>query len=119
MEIDASSRRAVIRRTILIVGLATIAAGLGAATAFAAGMAATAGPLQGKYLYYLALVCLALLGLVLLALTWLVLRTISGRFRPVHHEPTEYVDAWSLAGKRFKLDKSQADDQQPEDSGSQ
>lgn len=60
---------------------------------------------------------LAWLALVMLAINvvisfWLVLRVLFARNRRVHiGGSTPYVDAWSAAGERFRLDDSDEEDE--------
>lgn len=51
----------------------------------------------------LAWASLLALGLVLILLLWAIMRFVSARMRPQRHAPTDYIDAWSLAGERMKL----------------
>lgn len=64
-----------------------------------------------KLLRLLAWMSVAMLGLTLLMLFWLVVRFMMRRIRPQGHGPTEYVDAWSLAGKRVKPQVEVLDDE--------
>ena len=70
-----------------------------------------AAPDLRDYLGRLAWLCLAMLLLTLLGLVWIVVRYAIHRTRPPsRHEPTEYVDAWAIAGKRFKLQDGDLDE---------
>ncbi len=56
-----------------------------------------------KMLAKLAGLSLVMLCITLVMLFWLVARFLLHRFRGTSHsQKTEYVDAWSLAGKRMK-----------------
>ena len=89
---------------MLAICLAAIAVALAMVVAMAAReVPGSAGP-KREYLYYLALTSLLLLGVTLVMLGWIVVRFVvywiaARRARSV----TPYVDAWSLAGKRFQL----------------
>ncbi len=54
--------------------------------------------------------CLMVLGITLLLLVWLAVRFIAFRLHPTEAaKPTQYVDSWSLAGKRFNLPQDDSD----------
>jgi hypothetical protein len=59
---------------------------------------------RGEGLARLALLTFIFMALAVLLLAWAVIRMIGRLLEPKHHEPTEYVDAWSLAGRRVTPD---------------
>jgi len=62
----------------------------------------------------LAWLSVALLGLTSVLVFWMAVRLLRMHFRPSHlGEATPYVDAWALAGERFRLDEH--DDKPPSD----
>lgn len=63
-----------------------------------------------KMLARMAWICVAMLGLTLLMLFWLVAHALTQRLRGPRHAPTEYVDAWRLAGERAKPEE---EDEEP------
>lgn len=103
---------------ILIVALIAIAAGLVALTLLTARAAGEVkDPDLHMVLARLAWVATALLCLTLLLLLWAMMRFVRSRIRfTTERTPTPYVDAWALAGKRFKLPE---EDDEGEDSDSE
>ena len=111
---------------ILIVALVAIAAGLAALTlltARAAGQVKEPPEMQTA-LARLAWVAMLLLSFTLVLLLWAVMRFVRSRIRfSDERKPTPYVDAWALAGKRFRLpevddegdEKDSEDDDEDED----
>jgi hypothetical protein len=101
---------------LVIVGQVAIAAGLVAMLVITIqGAVAISDPDARKLLLRLAWLSLLLLLLMLLLMVWAVIRHIRYRLRPAPpFKPTPYVNAWELAGKRFKLED---DDTEDEDSG--
>ena len=66
------------------------------------------------YYVRLALSMLALLGVVLVAIVWLMIRGIQRQLYSPHSRPrTEHVDAWAMAGQRYRNE----DDRDDEDDG--
>lgn len=111
---------------ILIVALIAIAAGLVALTLLTARAAGEVkDPDLHMVLARLAWVATALLCLTLLLLLWAMMRFVRSRIRfTTERTPTPYVDAWALAGKRFKLpeeddegEDSDSEDDDPDDEG--
>ena len=95
----------------IIVGLATL-------TFIMLRQSAMAGENWQEYLVNLAVVSLVLTLMSLVVFGWIVMRYLSYRLtlKQAAHKPTEYVDAWALAGKRFKLpdgDDPQGQDKNP------
>lgn len=68
-----------------------------------------------KLLSRLAWISMAMLGLTLVMLFWIVAHYLMGRFRPQGHQPTEYVDAWKLAGQRVKPPQEPPGDEDPDE----
>ncbi|MCE5276631.1 MAG: hypothetical protein ABFD92_14735 [Planctomycetaceae bacterium] len=59
--------------------------------------------LQQEYRYKMAWIATALLGMTVLLLAWMVIRHMAPRWNRPHKPPgSDYVDAWSLAGRRAK-----------------
>ena len=117
MEIDRVKRSRTIGSVAAIVVLMLIAAGC-ATTLIIAARAAGAtlpGSAPRKAFARLALLSTATLGLSLVLLVWWAARLMSYLLRPTQgpHAPTPHVDAWSVAGKRFRLDED--DDEDDED----
>ena len=121
METDQPTWLGTVKYIVLALLLAAMAVALGAVVVYAARGAQAAGPEKREYLYYLAWTCLVLLGLVVVALVWIVARFVAYRAGPPRPwSRTPYIDAWSLAGKRFRLKKQdrQEDDKEEGDGGS-
>ncbi len=58
----------------------------------------------------LAWICAALIGLTLLLVAWATIRYVRFRLHPGGARPSPpHIDAWSVAGQRFKLDETQKD----------
>lgn len=93
---------------LLVVLLIVIAVGLGWLTVMTAQAAAATRDQDqalAKRLGELAWLSLALLGMTLILLLWSVMKLLRGPFVSIRrHEPTPYVDAWSEAGQRLKID---------------
>lgn len=105
MEIDRSKTLSVLRHAILAVCLAAIAIGLGVMVFLAAQRIPEAAGPKRKYFSYVALTSVLLLGATLVALGWVLVRLVMDRLGARKaRSVTPYVDAWSLAGKRFKLE---------------
>ena len=72
---------------------------------------ADADPNVQKGLARMAWLSMVVLGMSLLLLSWVLLRWIIYLVRPRQHAPhSPYINAWSLAGERFKLDRDDQDD---------
>ena len=111
---------------ILIVALIAIVVGLVALTLLTARAAGEVkDPDLHMVLARLAWVATALLCFTLLLLLWAVMRFVRSRIRfSTERAPIPYVDAWALAGKRFKLpeedddgEDSDSQDDDPDDEG--
>ncbi len=78
---------------------------LGMFVAVATNAAAGADKETRRFLVHMAWVAVVLLSLAAIVLIWLCLRRIKEHFFDRPNRPhDEYVDAWSLAGRRFELD---------------
>ena len=111
---------------ILIVALIAMAAGLVTLTLLTARAAEEVkGTDLHMVLARLAWVATALLCLTLVLLLWAVMRFVRSRIQfSTKGTPIPYVDAWALAGKRFKLpeeddegEDSDSEDDDPDDEG--
>jgi len=106
VEIDRPKTSRNVSFVVLFVGLAIIAAGLAVLLAMIAAEASGATGRLRDYLVLLAWLSLSLLGLTLVMLTWVMIRYIVHRIDiRGGRSSTPYVDAWSLAGRRFKLEE--------------
>ncbi|MCJ7545188.1 MAG: hypothetical protein MUP47_11635 [Phycisphaerae bacterium] len=106
MAIDRPSVLRSVDFAIVAISLAVIGTALGCLVFITTGHAAAAtDPNVRRYLLRLAWISLTLLLFVVLVFVWLVVRRVSLRMRQRRQpaEPTPYLDAWALAGKRFKL----------------
>jgi len=101
---------------IVVVGLVAISAGLVAMLVITTQAAfRTTDPAARKLLARLAWLSLALLCLAVVMVIWCVLRRIRYHVRSQRlPKSSEYVNAWELAGKRFKLPDEPEDDSDPE-----
>lgn len=111
MAIDRPSTLPSIDFAIVAISLAVIGTALGCLVFVTADhAAATTDPATRRYLARLAWMSLALLMLVVVLFVWLVVRRISARVRHRRRPagPTPYLDAWTLAGQRFKLSSEDA-----------
>ncbi len=58
---------------------------------------------QQEYRYRMAWIATALLGMTLLLLAWMMIRHLAPRWQRKSKPPgSDYIDAWSLAGRRAK-----------------
>ncbi len=112
MEIDPEPAGRNISQIILIVMLAVMAGGLFVVTAMAANLAGEVENIdQRRVLARIAWVAISLMGLALVVLLWTVMRYFRSRMQlGQHREPTPYVDAWSLAGKRMQVPTEEDDE---------
>jgi membrane protein implicated in regulation of membrane protease activity len=113
IETDTASRSTSF--TVVLVGLVIICVGLGAMMFITIeAVSATTDQAARKLLARLSWLSLVLLCLAVLMTTWVVLRYVRHRLRDgaaTPAEPSQYVNAWELAGKRFQLNE----DNEPED----
>jgi len=113
MEIEQTNRLRIAGFVVLTGALVLILAGCAAMLVIATRAAALADPHTKRVLARLAWLAAAILGLALLLLLWAVMRFVANRIRPRgQRTPTAYVNAWAVAGQRFKL--QEADEEQDE-----
>jgi len=67
---------------------------------------AATDPERRDFLAKLALICFITVLWDFILLVWVAWRLIAYRLRPTRHGPTPYINAWALAGRRFRLRKS-------------
>ena len=120
MEIDRPQRSELLSFAIQIATLMAITIGLATLMLLAAqAVHDTEEALMQKTLARLAWLAAALLGLTLVMLFWTAARWFRSRIHRLDAaSPTPYVDAWALAGRRFKLPADEAvddDDEEDED----
>lgn len=110
MAIDRPSTLRNIDFAIVVISLAVIGTALGCLVFIAANQAtATEDPDLRRSLARLAWIALTMLLFVVVVFIWLLARRVFGRLREQRRraEPTPYLDAWTLAGQRFKLSAEQ------------
>jgi len=111
MEIERRRKSRSIGFIVMVVALAGTCVAAACLLSVSAGAVADADPKAQKGLARVAWLSMVVLGLSLLLLSWVLLRWIIYLVRPKGHAPhTPYVNAWSLAGERFKLDRDDQDD---------
>lgn len=114
MEIDRQRTLHVASFTIVMVTLTAVCAGLVAMIVIATQGAKGTEGVTKNYYYHMAWLSLALLALNVLVLVWMVIHRISGRLgRRSPRQVTEHVDAWAVAGKRFKLEEDPDEQDEP------
>jgi hypothetical protein len=127
----AMNRPSILRRidfAIVVISLVVIGTALGCLVFITSGYAAVEhDPNTHRYLARLSLISLILLLFVVFVFAWIVMRYVFLRLqhRGQPGRPTPYVDAWTLAGKRFKLsaeqeqelDELEIEPPRPEDKG--
>jgi hypothetical protein len=117
MEMNSESRRHAVDVALVTVVLVAVAVGLGVQIAIASRAAVEASPPAQRHFGRLARIALLLLAIDLLAMFWLGIRVLALRFRS--REPRQgrvpYVDAWSVAGKRFRMDEEDEAEEGPSD----
>jgi len=100
---------------VILVGLVIICVGLGAMMFITIEAAsATTDQAARKLLARLSWMSLVMLCLAVMMTTWVVMRHVRHRLRDgaaPPAEPSSYVNAWELAGKRFQLNE----DNEPDD----
>jgi len=122
MEVTGSQNTRTLSFTILIAALAAMAGGLAVQTFLVARAVGGSMDDQARSLLAkLAWLSTVLLALAVVLLFWTVARFLRWRVRPEARQgPTQYVDAWSLAGQRFQLKEEgnpPTDDQKDQDQG--
>lgn len=109
----AMNRPSMLRRidfAIMVISLVVIGTALGCLMVITSRYAAVEhDPNVHRYLARLSLIALLLLLFVVFVFSWMVMRYVFLRLRHrgQPRQPTPYVDAWTLAGKRFKLSAEQ------------
>ena len=121
MEIDGTRASRLANFIISVVLLTVMVGGLVfliVAATEAAGNAGVDADTR-KYWGRLAYVALILLALVIVVLFWTVVHFVARRNRGRQsHAPTPYVDAWAVAGRRFRLPAERDDaEDEPHDQG--
>ena len=123
MEIDDFPKRRWPAMVLLGSWGLILVGGLIAVVVYAARAAADDPDTDKSYHLWLALVAVVLLAMTLVVWVWMLLHRASVRSRQAKRAgPTKYVNAWQLAGERFRLDEeddeSHGDQDQPPDAGS-
>ena len=116
MEVDRQRTLHAASFAIVVVTLVAICAGLAAMIVITTRGAreAAEGPKESYY-YRMAWLSLALLALTVIVFVWVIIHHISGRLaRKSPRQTTAHVDAWALAGKRFKLEEDEDSDEEEE-----
>jgi len=109
MDLDPRSSRSLVTTAVVAVVLVVSAVGLGLQIAMISRAARELSPAARDHLGRIAWIALILLTLDLLAMFWLGIRVLAGRFGSSlpRRKQLPYVDAWSVAGKRFRLDEEE------------
>ena len=106
MEVDRKYTLQAVSWAIVTVMLVVICAGLVVMLAMTVRGAMRSDGATAQYYGRMAWLSLALLALNVVLLAWVVIHYVSGRLaRKSSRRPTKYVDAWAIAGQRFKLDE--------------
>lgn len=114
MEIDRQRTLHAASFAVVTVTLTAVCAGLVAMIVITTRGAKEAEGARGHYFYRMAWLSLALLALSIVVLVWMVIHHVSGRLgRKSSRPPTQHVNAWALAGKRFKLEEDSDQHQEP------
>jgi len=107
-----------VRKGLWVLAVTLLVAG-GAMCYLMATVLSAAGqsedPNRRDFLTQLAVICLLTVLGDFILLVWVAWRIIAHRLRPNRHGPTPYVNAWALAGKRFRLRKNSADKDDDDD----
>ena len=110
-ELEPGRRNAVslVARCVILVTMGAVLATLLVVMLNAA--AATPQTQTRKGLMILAIICLAVLAVTVVLLVWTIVRYLAMRAEAaaMTHTKTEHVDAWELAGKRFRLSDDDPD----------
>ncbi|MDY6914512.1 MAG: hypothetical protein SVT52_08670 [Planctomycetota bacterium] len=102
---------ATVHHVVSLVFLALLAWGLAVVLDKALAAASSAEGDLRRHLVGLAWLAAALLALTLVMMLWVAVRFVLFRARLKRQQAaTKYVDAWSLAGKRFELDEDENDE---------
>ena len=116
MDVETAETSRSVSFSLVVLGLVILGVGLGAMVAITTRAAMEIGDEPArKLLVRLAWISVTLLLITVLLLVWAVMRHIRYRLHSLPEpKPSQYVNAWELAGKRFKLEDGERDD---EDSG--
>jgi hypothetical protein len=119
MEMKSPFSRQKIGLAVLVVSLVLVGVTMSILLYLTLQSVPQVAPARKPGMMRLAWVSLFALAVVLLLLLWALIRVIALRARPHHHQRTEYVDAWALAGKRLETSKADPLDQEegPDDEG--
>lgn len=114
MEIDPQRTLHAASFAIVVVTLTAVCAGLVAIIVITTqGAKASEGAVK-NYFYHMAWLSLAMLALNIIVLVWMVVHRVSRHLgRRSARKATEHVDAWALAGKRFKLEEDSDEQEEP------
>ena len=116
MEIEDQRTFQRINYTLLVGCLVLVSLGLGGVIWITANAYGGADEKTRQLLYQLAWVATATLGVTLLLLMLVILRWMRLRLKPPTKLPkTHYIDAWSEAGKRFRLPNAENDEDEEDD----
>jgi uncharacterized membrane protein len=115
MEMRPPERRLKRGLLTLAIALLVVGAAMGVLLAILLNSIGQVKPFQRDLVATLAWVAMAMLALTLVLLVWVLMRYIILRTRPGERTHTDYVDAWSLAGERFRLDEKSPDEDEDRD----
>ena len=99
---------------LAVVSLLSIAGAMGVMVAVFQGIGAIeSDPAARRYLAALAVVAGVLLIFALFCTSLLITRYMFGRLNSMRgrHPPTDYVDAWKIAGQRLEVPDEDPDDE--------
>jgi len=115
MEVEPKKAPRKPRLLALAIALVAVAVLLGILLAITLGAVPQVAAKTKPAMLRLAWATFFALGLTLILLVWVVIRFAIERTRPTGPKHTEYVDAWSLAGKRMKVEPPPEDEEQDDD----
>ena len=108
---ERTIRLRVFRFVFILAMLLVMAAVLSGLMAICIHAAGNAGDEQARNLpLLLAWLSFAMVCLTLLIAAWVTFHFITERAKPRPHPPTQYVDAWALAGQRAQADDDEFDE---------
>ncbi|MHC4294409.1 MAG: hypothetical protein ACYSTL_02365 [Planctomycetota bacterium] len=117
MEIEDREKVRISHFVVTVVLLVGIVVGTGVLIAMATQAGSvTEDVVMRRLLGRMAIVLFVLLALALLLLLSSVMRFYRARHMRLPRTRTPYVDAWALAGKRFKLENEQSESELDEQS---
>jgi len=104
----------------LCTAMGLMCVGLEVLVILSAAKAESASGPERKYFAWASWVALVLGGATFVVLVWVILHRIRTRFRPPSERThTEHINAWQIAGQRFRLEEGEdpvADDEEGEES---